>query len=985
MGKDKKYIITRSNYTVKKKHKTLNDNRTIYERDFMITNSNDTWNSNGSSYGISSFKMVRDIKNGGHYRYNSGEWLKQDACTDNSEIWTYNCVANKEDKNDENNIKIIPNYNSLLNFAYYRSCKDLIQLSINDIIKRFPAELYFSSKKYDLDGESVYIIENQFKIDLHTQSLNGDDIRLFSQSYDKYFILKNGIKEDIIKVDIKNIGTIRCAENDDLLYLIEIKTENEIYLIEGYYRDGEIFYTFDDEELIGLRIRPKENIVNEFFNNLDKFQEVMLNRNTNPLYTMYLDYPHETDYGIETYRKRFTWPIINEWNLDISGGEYEIYVDDLLTLCDFYDNRRTDNLWRVMTHDSIKNMDYAFKNDKIEEDEYGLGESRFEKIIKCYAKQFDDIKQYIDNIKSVNNISYNPNSNTPNYFLSDKLEMSGWEVYNLSNSLSSNSNVQGNKLFKNINKIYNVSDINVDLMRYLQINSKDILSRKGTKHGIEMLLGLFGLTSYDHNKNDYDYKITEYVDTVIDNSRADFNDVMEYNTKKNNYTEKYLAFEESYNDPLQNLPLRLVEYEVENGNYKSYVIPWFDKKQTLDGNIYFQMNGGWCKIFKKDLNNKPENTDDIVLDKTINIYDETIKYLLIVKNIDDLKYIVKDKLYNGCIVYVTSIQDFDSVYENDDKRTISLNGENNTLKASNYFILENVRNSYTIGSYKDSENKTIYGWENITIKEIEDSNKDNTSNRGLKIKLMESIVENHKGNNPHGGYGKYDDGEAYLDYFKQIFKFSIENDNFPDILYSCENGELDEKIKNIGFDIEKQVDNVKTWYFIDSTIINNKPENSIGGLKEITLNVNVVDGEGITQYKGEEYKGVKCGKMSYEITPQKIVKVGEENEETFYESHLKPFDFEGIGNRYDESVANSIINDKKILIEFSGPIIRYDNDFPLFLQEGILPYLKQMIPSTSIVEIRIEGEHGSYVTLPFAKSNVEEAFEENEKEVEITD
>ena len=146
-----------------------------------------------------------------------------------------------------------------------------------------------------------------------------------------------------------------------------------------------------------------------------------------------------------------------------------------------------------------------------------------------------------------------------------------------------------------------------------------------------------------------------------------------------------------------------------------------------------------------------------------------------------------------------------------------------------------------------------------------------------------------------------------------------------------------------------------------------------------------MDGEGITQYKGEEYKGVKCGKISYEITPQKIVKVGEENEETFYESHLKPFDFEGIGNRYDESVANSIINDKKILIEFSGPIIRYDNDFPLFLQEGILPYLKQMIPSTSIVEIRIEGEHGSYVTLPFAKSNVEEAFEENEKEVEITD
>ena len=965
MAKDKKYIITRSNYTVKKTHKKLDTNITVYERDFMITNSNDTWSSGSLPYGTNSFKMVKNTKNSGRYRYYNGEWLKHVDDGQETDIWTYNNIPNNELKNSENNIQLIPNYNSLLDFAYYRSCKDLLETSVTDIIKKFPGELYFTDDKHQLDEEDennfVYLIENPFEIDLFSssyKSLIDNDIKIFSQFYDKYVIITpQKQKKCINNWEIIIDNEVVCAKENDLLYSVIITDSDEnTYEIHCYFIDGIKTYAFDNDEMIGLRIRPVENVINNFFNNLDDFQSVLLNRNTNPLYTIVLDYPHETERGIETYKKSFTWPVDNEWNIDVNSGEYEKYIKSLLKLCDFYDSRKTDNLWRVMTHDSLKNMDYAFKNDKIESDEYGFGRSKFETIIKCYAKQFDEIKQYIDNIKNSNNITYTNNGNVPNYFLSDKLEMCGWEVYNLANSLNEKSSINGNDIFDNINKIYTVNDINVSLMKNLQINSKNILTRKGTKHGIEMLLGLFGLTSYDSNKNDYDYKISEYVDTITNNTGASIDDVVKYNKLKKTYSETFSGFEINNTDPLQNLPIRMVETE----NYR-YIIPWVDKNQKTDGDIYFQMYGGWCKIFKKDMFNDKKNTDDIVNYGSLSVYDETMKYLLIVNDFIDLKYVDRDRLHNGCIVYVASINDFDEVYVNDDVRNITLNGENNTLKASHYFILNDINNSFTIGSYK-KENKTIYGWENITEKEIELSSIESNNERGLRVRLLETIIEDHKGNNPHGGYGKYDDGEDFVNHFRQFFKHAIETNNFNDLAYTCDSGELDENIKNVGFNIQKQKDNVKTWYFTNTL----STENRLFEIDTIK-NEQVVDN---IMYMGRLYNNCKLTTYSYSTKEQSNVFVGVENNNTFFESDLNPFDFENIGKKHDESCANSIINDKKLLIEFSGPITT-NKDFPLFLQNGILPYLKQMIPSTSILEIKIEGEYAEYVSLPYAKSNLE--------------
>jgi hypothetical protein len=676
---------------------------------------------------------------------------------------------------------------------------------------------------------------------------------------------------------------------------------------------------------------------------------------------MLLDFPHETERGVETYKKYFTWPlkytliskITDEdaryatWNIDIDTYEYEKYLNELLELCNFYDERCTNNLWRSLTHDSIKNMDYAFKNEKIEDDEYSLGEGRFEEIIKCFAHQFDTIKQHIDNIKTSNTITYGDDANIPAYFLSDKLEGSGWEIYNLANVLDEKIKV-GN---------YGVSDVNINMMKHLQINSKQILAHKGTRHGIDMLLGLFGLKSYDVDKNTYDYKITEYVDVVKSNENVNYDDVASFNMKKKNFYEAYSDSEGDTTDPLQGLPVKAVKFVDNEGKNSFYLIPWFDKEQTLDGNIYFQMYGGWGKSFTKELANTRNISDDIAATENIAIYSETIKNLIAVQNISDLGYISQDKIHQNCVAYVYNISNFNSVYKNDEYTNITLDGNNGSEKASHYFILHNTQYPRTIGLNSDKIN---YGWVNITENDIE-----NNTEKGVRVKLLESVIENHVGNNPHGGFGKYDDGETYIDYFRKIFKYSLENNNFNDLMYTCDNGLLNPEVETIGFEIEKQKDNVKTWYFTDTSNVdeNNK-------LLELTIESEINESDEVI-YKGVKYNNVKSLNYTYTTTPQKNNEVGvSANTYTFFDSEVQPYNFEG-GETYDEVAANSIINNKRLLIEFPRGLM--DNTtFPRFLQECILPYLTQIIPSTTIWEVRLEGGNAIYTEREIEVGTIDE-------------
>ena len=57
-----RYIITKSNYTLKEKHKELKNGNFIYERDYMVTTNLGGYDSGAIPYGESNFKFVHNQK-----------------------------------------------------------------------------------------------------------------------------------------------------------------------------------------------------------------------------------------------------------------------------------------------------------------------------------------------------------------------------------------------------------------------------------------------------------------------------------------------------------------------------------------------------------------------------------------------------------------------------------------------------------------------------------------------------------------------------------------------------------------------------------------------------------------------------------------------------------------------------------------------------------------------------------------------------------
>ena len=179
------------------------------------------------------------------------------------------------------------------------------------------------------------------------------------------------------------------------------------------------------------RIRPKKEIIDDYFDNLDLFEKVLLNRNSDPLYTASFELLSENDFGNYTYLREFTFPTTyGGYNLGSSTQAFEKYVSSLSEIGEYYDSKYTDNLWRSMTHESIKNFDWTYTRHYTpgEEEPYVEGGTKIQKIIRIYGREFDEVKTYIDAIDDLNTVTYDNVNNLPDYFFTDKLEEQGWDV-----------------------------------------------------------------------------------------------------------------------------------------------------------------------------------------------------------------------------------------------------------------------------------------------------------------------------------------------------------------------------------------------------------------------------------------------------------------------------------------------------------------------------------------------------------------------------
>lgn len=891
---------TKADYTILRKRHQNASNGDIFENDYMTISPMDTIFSEDQDIisSDSNFKFSYRINNNLQKKHAKSGWIKT---PDGSEEWTIDDAISGGSISDESKIRIKPNYNSLKDFAYYGSAVELVRGSLNDIIQNFPAELYFSEKTLKSELEKVNdnvtvpdtwkLISNDFGINAHVDNINASNVynplRYLSLSIDSYNLIKGDIITPLTGI---TITTSNATCDDDLTGKTIATAVTSGVTIYTYLMGGKTYLYYTDSFNEGLRIRPNDDVVDEYFATIDEFEYVLLNRDSKPLYMSNFDTPYETDKGNFYKKETYIWPSKYNWNPDIESIGYENYVERLISLAEFHDEYDSNNIWRSMTHEAIKNLDWTFTRENGDdiEDLSKIDSSKIEIFLQLYGRQFDGLKRYIDTIKYSNQVSYNEKNNLPDYCLTDSVGNSGWDVKPL--IATGKSEFYSDILYNNMSKGYSEVEANNNFMRNLKLNSRYILSNKGTREGIAAILGLLGIYNDEYEINEHvaiakgnaSKNYCHFVDGLTDMIYPNAEDIEFVNMKKQSLLDDYAG------DVYEGIGVK--EVTSKEGRY---VVPWYVNGKKYDNGMYFQCDGGWGKIESNfyPLNINVDCTPITAFSPTkIDIYEETQNYLKFASDLNEMLDFTNSVIKKGMIVYVTDIENADSY---------GFTGND----LSHYFVLEN----------KD-KSTTANGWHAVTQAELDNA----STEYAERIIYLESICESTEGNNSHTGEGHYDDGKSYVNKFNSIFGGAIENND----LTRFTQADIEKAISKYTFNIKTGYkDNKKCWYFGNGDGKWLKPE-----------------------IKPEyEYEGPDRIGMEYRddvVNPEE-------------------------GPKSDEPAANSIVNLKNIDIIFYYPfdeegktILSLKTDFEKYLLNVVMPYLEQVIPSTTIMTYDIMDKSG---------------------------
>lgn len=506
------------------------------------------------------------------------------------DFWTWSDVEDVSEEDDTSmSLEINPDVYDLRTFAYYGSCVELIRASLNHIIATFPGELYASDQKLtyikgrgtaneeyvELGGGNKTIVDNPFGLDIHSPYVDA----YFIENEPLKYILANKFYEDnyvfytkdddtagtgrsIFNISYdKKTGNCKNGRKDEDGNLIDFEPYSLMRTITVSYDGGtqtiEVWKLKGDEYAylssnVGWHIRPKSKHYKEFRGKLGFFEKTLLSESTLPKYSPSFEIYSISDYGFDSQMQQFSFPTgPGGYNLGINTLAYNLYVSKLSKIAEIYDEHFCDNLYRVMTHEAIQNFDWSFSREKNPnaESEYAEGGTKFQKILRVIAREFDDIKLYAEGIGQANKVTYGGNANSPDYLLTDIVESLGWAYkhiipFTVKTFEYPNKDNKEISLYPEIDTFttiltpymydpdtdgcsdkkdliepvkthtnkteYSPNDVNNLFSRLLALNSKSIWRKKGTADGIDSLLSLFGLKNKKWVESFYDTRYGKY-------------------------------------------------------------------------------------------------------------------------------------------------------------------------------------------------------------------------------------------------------------------------------------------------------------------------------------------------------------------------------------------------------------------------------------------------------------------------------------------
>lgn len=234
-------------------------------------------------------------------------------------------------------------------------------------------------------------------------------------------------------------------------------------------------------------IRPNDRVVSDFKRQLSPLEYQLLYNGR-----LYAPNPLYNDGSI--IERYFIWPKLNDGlNIDISGGEFEFFKNSLIEFSEYIDQEKTDVMKKNFIPENFLDMD--------------SDNSIYATITQSYAKQFDIIKNYIDNISYAHTVTYDGENSVPSKFLFKLTELLGLRLP---------KNFKESDLFEYlsgdvINEVKPRSYYDQMLWRRILVNIIWLYKRKGTRDALMFIFKLIGAPDELIRLNEYIYDIEAVV------------------------------------------------------------------------------------------------------------------------------------------------------------------------------------------------------------------------------------------------------------------------------------------------------------------------------------------------------------------------------------------------------------------------------------------------------------------------------------------
>ncbi len=225
-------------------------------------------------------------------------------------------------------------------------------------------------------------------------------------------------------------------------------------------------------------------------NNYSQFQRTISNLEYQLAFDGTFKVPDNDDESVFVYQK-FIWPrLIDGFNIDTYGDDFESYKESILNAATRIDETKTSWMIRTMIPEQFIELDTETQI--------------YQKLISVYGEEFDTIKAYIDNLAFMHTANYNRLEGIPDKFMYKLSKLLAFDYHDAFSDVD-----MFEYLLEEDEDGKTLQDYNLELWRKMLTNIVWLYKKKGTRDALMFLFKLMGAPDCLVSLDEFVYKVNK--------------------------------------------------------------------------------------------------------------------------------------------------------------------------------------------------------------------------------------------------------------------------------------------------------------------------------------------------------------------------------------------------------------------------------------------------------------------------------------------